>query len=62
MAAEGPVLEVPGPANGVGYAEYRGNFPVHTVADVDEYNGKTTVRGISVYLCHGCNLYQSNRI
>jgi hypothetical protein len=62
MEAGSSVREVSRSANGFGYAEYRGNFPVHTTADVDEYNGKTTVRGISVHLCHSCNLYQSNRI
>ena len=62
MEAGSSVREISGSANGFGYAEYRGNVPVHTTADVDEYNGKTTVRGISVHLCQGCNLYQSNRI
>lgn len=51
METERSVREVSGSANGFGYAEYRGNFPVHTTADVDEYNGKTTVRGTSVHLC-----------
>lgn len=45
MKAEATAYGVSGPSNGAGYPEYRGNLPVHTTADVDEYNGKVTRRG-----------------
>ena len=46
MKAEATAYEMPGPSNGAEYPEYRGNLPVHTTADVDEYNGEVTVRSL----------------